>query len=51
MAICNVCFRRCVLEEGQIGFCGARICKEGRVIADNYGRVTALAPDPVEKSL
>ena len=49
MAVCKVCFRHCRLEEGETGFCGARVCKGGEVIADNYGRITALALDPIEK--
>ena len=39
----------CKLKEGRTGFCGARICRDGVVTADNYGRVTALALDPIEK--
>ena len=49
MAVCETCFRRCALEEGQTGFCGGRSCREGRVTARNYGRLTALALDPIEK--
>ena len=49
MATCEVCFRRCELNEGQTGFCGARICAGGAVHAANYGRVTSLALDPIEK--
>ena len=49
MAKCDVCFRHCEIKEGEIGFCGARTCVEGKVIADNYGRVTSLALDPIEK--
>ena len=49
MARCEVCFRHCKLKEGQIGFCGARICAGGVVRAANYGRLTALALDPIEK--
>ena len=49
MATCQVCFRHCRLREGQTGFCGARICSGGSVQAGNYGRVTALALDPIEK--
>ena len=49
MAKCNVCFRQCELDEGQTGFCGGRICADGRVRAANYGRITALALDPIEK--
>ena len=49
MAVCGVCFRHCDLKEGQIGFCGARICAGGIVRAANYGRITSLALDPIEK--
>ena len=49
MAVCEVCFRHCVIEEGKTGFCGARVCRDGRVTAGNYGRITSLALDPVEK--
>ena len=49
MAKCEVCFRHCELKEGQLGFCGARVCREGHVRAENYGRITSLALDPIEK--
>ena len=49
MAKCNVCFRGCEIEEGKTGFCGARKCENGIIKADNYGRLTALALDPIEK--
>ena len=49
MAECGVCFRHCNIPEGQIGFCGGRITRDGRVEAYNYGRVTSLALDPIEK--
>ena len=49
MAVCNVCFRHCEIKEGGLGFCRARTCLDGRVIADNYGKITSLALDPIEK--
>ena len=49
MATCNVCFRHCNIPEGGLGFCGARTCRDGAVMAANYGRVTSLALDPIEK--
>ncbi|MBO6093993.1 MAG: AmmeMemoRadiSam system radical SAM enzyme [Oscillospiraceae bacterium] len=49
MAQCNVCFRHCEIREGQTGFCGGRVCKDGKTIAGNYGRITSLALDPIEK--
>ena len=49
MARCEVCFRHCELKEGQIGFCKARIRKDDKVISNNYGQITSLALDPIEK--
>lgn len=49
MTKCHVCFRQCELKEGQTGFCGARISSGGKVTAANYGRITSLALDPIEK--
>ncbi len=49
MAECVVCFRHCNIPEGQLGFCGSRITRNGRVEAYNYGRITSLALDPIEK--
>ena len=49
MAVCNVCFRHCDIPEGKTGFCGARTCRCGIVEAANYGRITSLALDPIEK--
>ncbi len=49
MARCGVCFHHCEIPEGQRGFCGARKCAGGAVIPDNYGRITSLALDPIEK--
>ena len=49
MAQCDVCFRRCEIAEGGRGFCGARTCENGAVRPANYGRITGLALDPIEK--
>jgi len=49
MAICEVCFHHCDIPEGRRGFCGARTSVGGRVVPENYGKITALALDPIEK--
>ena len=49
MARCEVCFRHCEIKEGQLGFCGARTCRNKQICAANYGRITSLALDPIEK--
>lgn len=49
IAECKVCPHGCRLKEGQPGFCGGRICREGKVVCENYGRITSVALDPIEK--
>ncbi|NLL00091.1 MAG: AmmeMemoRadiSam system radical SAM enzyme [Clostridiales bacterium] len=46
---CNICPHRCKLDEGQLGFCNGRICRGGKVVSENYGKITAMALDPIEK--
>ncbi len=49
VAVCGTCPRRCRIKEGAFGFCRARRAEGGRVIAANYGHVTSVALDPIEK--
>ena len=49
MARCDVCFRHCEIEEGQRGFCKVRTVESGLVKPANYGKITSLALDPIEK--
>lgn len=46
---CTLCFHHCQLAEGQIGQCRARENRNGQIISLNYGQLTALALDPIEK--
>ena len=46
---CELCFRRCELDEGRTGLCRARGCRDGRIVPVNYGKLTSLALDPIEK--
>lgn len=48
-AVCPVCMHHCELYEGQYGRCRARKNQDGSIICANYGKVTALALDPIEK--
>lgn len=47
--VCQVCMHHCSLGPGQTGFCLARKNENGAVICGNYGRVTTMALDPIEK--
>lgn len=47
--LCVICPHNCVIEEGNYGYCGARMNREGRIVDDNYGKITSIALDPIEK--
>ncbi len=47
--VCGVCYRHCVIKEGEYGFCGVRTTKDGKVVPANYGQITSMALDPIEK--
>lgn len=46
---CKVCMHHCKLEDGQLGVCHARMNKNGIIIDSNYGKITSIALDPIEK--
>ena len=46
---CEVCFRHCEIRDGETGFCGGRAAEDGKIFAANYGKITSIALDPVEK--
>ena len=48
-AVCEVCPHRCRIAEGKTGRCRARGAVNGRVVPLNYGIVSSLALDPIEK--
>lgn len=48
-AQCDLCFHHCILSEGQTGACRARANRGGQIVSLNYGKLTALALDPIEK--
>ena len=46
---CELCPYRCVLKEGQIGVCRVRKNIGGKLYTLNYGSVSSIAVDPIEK--
>jgi len=46
---CSLCPHHCQLSAGQTGFCRTRRNCEGKIECLNYGLITALALDPIEK--
>ncbi|MGI6678284.1 MAG: AmmeMemoRadiSam system radical SAM enzyme [Dehalobacterium sp.] len=47
--LCELCPRNCVIKPGNRGFCRARENRDGVLFSLNYGKITALAVDPIEK--
>ncbi|MGI5970931.1 MAG: AmmeMemoRadiSam system radical SAM enzyme [Oscillospiraceae bacterium] len=47
--VCNICPHRCQLGEGRVGLCRARKNDGGAVTCFNYGMITSMALDPIEK--
>jgi pyruvate formate lyase activating enzyme len=46
---CDLCPHRCVLSEGERGICLCRKVMLGKLFSENYGKITALNIDPIEK--
>lgn len=46
---CRICHHHCGLEESQIGLCKARSNEDGKIVPINYGILTSIALDPIEK--
>jgi len=46
---CEICPHHCKIEEGHIGLCKGRTNQKGKIVSENYGRLTALSLDPIEK--
>lgn len=46
---CLACARRCTIGETQVGFCGVRSVRQGKLYLDVYGKIAAAHIDPIEK--
>jgi pyruvate formate lyase activating enzyme len=46
---CGICPHECLIPEGKNGICTVRTNSNGKILSEAYGKITALALDPVEK--
>jgi pyruvate formate lyase activating enzyme len=46
---CLTCQRRCELAEGQVGWCRTRQNWDGTLYALNYGLISSISANPIEK--
>ncbi|MCQ2069813.1 MAG: AmmeMemoRadiSam system radical SAM enzyme [archaeon] len=49
VVVCELCPHRCRLEPDSFGICNSRKNLDGQLVAYNYGRISSLAVDPIEK--
>ena len=46
---CDTCWHRCIIQEGKYGRCRTRINIDGTLNCTNYGLVSSLSINPIEK--
>ncbi len=46
---CLVCERRCVIKQGEKGYCGTRVNDGGSLFTLNYGNISSISINPIEK--
>jgi pyruvate formate lyase activating enzyme len=46
---CLTCQRKCVIQEGQKGWCRTRVSESGKLYSLIYGEVSSLSINPIEK--
>ena len=46
---CNTCNRRCIIPRGKLGFCRTRKNIEGKLYTLEYGLISSIAVNPIEK--
>ena len=46
---CHVCQRRCLVKDGQRGYCRTRLNRKGKLYTIIYGHVSTIMVSPIEK--
>ncbi|AAK79389.1 pyruvate formate lyase activating enzyme [Clostridium acetobutylicum] len=46
---CFLCPHNCVIENGHFGKCNVRTHEDGKLFTINYGEITSISLDPIEK--
>ncbi len=47
--VCRLCPRQCRLASGGSGFCKVRTNQDGKLFTTNYGQISSIGLDPIEK--
>ena len=48
-AVCELCPHACRVKEGKSGICRVRYARDGELYSENYGEISSLGIDPIEK--
>lgn len=48
---CELCPHKCQIKPDNYGICNVRKNVNGKLIAENYGMVSSMGFDPIEKNL
>lgn len=46
---CKLCPHKCLINDGAYGKCNVRVNRGGKLYTTNYGEITSMARDPIEK--
>jgi pyruvate formate lyase activating enzyme len=46
---CKTCHQGCLISEGQLGFCKTRKVINGKLVSLNYGNISSISLNPIEK--
>ena len=46
---CKLCPHNCFINDGEYGKCNVRVNRGGKLYTTNYGEITSMARDPIEK--
>ncbi len=47
--ICELCQQKCFIRAGDFGICGTRRADEDMLVSNNYGKISSLCVDPIER--
>lgn len=49
--VCNLCPNNCIFKDESFGICTVRVKEKSKLKSINYGEVSSIGLDPIEKSL
>ncbi|MBE6528322.1 MAG: AmmeMemoRadiSam system radical SAM enzyme [Thermoplasmata archaeon] len=47
--VCELCQQKCFIRQGEFGICGTRRADDDILVSNNYGKISSLCVDPIER--